>query len=57
MWTNYGDNQSDYSTGTIDEYANIIESISYDCSVDPCVPIRKTINEFDCEKFDAIPIE
>ena len=35
MWMNSSTNQSGYQTGTIDEYANTIEYISYDCSVDP----------------------
>ena len=58
MWINYSNNNhSDYFTGTIDEYANIIEQISYDCSVDPCIPVRKRINEFDCNMFESIPVE
>ena len=56
-YVDYGDRWSEYFTGTIDEYGNIIEQISYDCSVDPCVPIRKRINEFDCNMFYPIPIE
>ncbi len=56
-YDDYGNKWSEYFTGTIDEYANIIEEVQYDCDVDPCVPIRKRINEFDCNMFDPIPIE
>ena len=56
MWMNSSTNQSGYQTGTIDEYANEIEYILYDCSVDPCVPTRKTIFEFDCTMFEPIPM-
>ena len=56
MWMNSSTNQSGYQTGTIDEYANKIEYISYDCSVAPCVPTRKTIFEFDCTMFEPIPM-
>ena len=44
-------------SGEVNIYGYIVERITYDCQSGVCEPVQKNTYEYDCNKFDPIPIE
>lgn len=48
---------TDLVVGRINIYGEIEEATYYDCFYIDCQPTHKYLYEYDCEKFDPIPVE